>query len=319
MKKAMKRFAALALTLALAVSVFAVNAFAATDGSAAANPKLTKKLTVEGESATLPLAETFKFTVEADGKSDDTTYENPGADAITVGTAAFGKGAENGDEEEITVTVDTTKFAGKPGTYYYKVTEVEGSTDGMTYSSAEKKLAVQVLADGTCTYYIVENGDNDKDDGEFENEYTAHKLTVKKTIKGNQADPNEKFEIKVTVDGAEGETYPTNKDNVTLTSGTAYTFELKGGESVEIYNLSPADKYTVDEADKYAQTEDYTVTGEVTTATAIGEEDAEVEIINEKDATPPTGVIMTIAPYALMVVLAGAFAVVFLTRRNRAE
>ena len=33
----------------------------------------------------------------------------------------------------------------------------------------------------------------------------------------------------------------------------------------------------------------------------------------------PGGVIMTIAPYALMVVLAGAFAVVFLTRRNRAE
>lgn len=40
---------------------------------------------------------------------------------------------------------------------------------------------------------------------------------------------------------------------------------------------------------------------------------------NKKDATTPTGVIMTIAPYALMVVLAGAFAVVFLTRRNRAE
>lgn len=40
---------------------------------------------------------------------------------------------------------------------------------------------------------------------------------------------------------------------------------------------------------------------------------------NDKKGTSPTGVIMTIAPYALMVVLAGAFAVVFLTRRNRAE
>ena len=37
------------------------------------------------------------------------------------------------------------------------------------------------------------------------------------------------------------------------------------------------------------------------------------------DALNGKGVIMTIAPYALMVVLAGAFAVVFLTRRNRAE
>ena len=42
-------------------------------------------------------------------------------------------------------------------------------------------------------------------------------------------------------------------------------------------------------------------------------------VTNNKAIATPTGVIMTIAPYALMVVLAGAFAVVFLTRRNRAE
>ena len=40
---------------------------------------------------------------------------------------------------------------------------------------------------------------------------------------------------------------------------------------------------------------------------------------NTKQITTPGGVIMTIAPYALMLVLAGAFAVVFLSRRNRAE
>lgn len=44
-----------------------------------------------------------------------------------------------------------------------------------------------------------------------------------------------------------------------------------------------------------------------------------VTVTNTKAGTTPGGVIMTIAPYALMVVLAGAFAVVFLTRRNRAE
>ena len=42
-------------------------------------------------------------------------------------------------------------------------------------------------------------------------------------------------------------------------------------------------------------------------------------VTNTKNASTPGGVIMTIAPYALMVVLAGAFAVVFLSRRNRAE
>ena len=47
--------------------------------------------------------------------------------------------------------------------------------------------------------------------------------------------------------------------------------------------------------------------------------DQTVAYTNTKDATIPGGVIMTIAPYALMLVLAGAFAVVFLSRRNRAE
>lgn len=49
------------------------------------------------------------------------------------------------------------------------------------------------------------------------------------------------------------------------------------------------------------------------------EGDVTVAYTNTKQVTTPGGVIMTIAPYALMVVLAGAFAVVFLTRRNRAE
>lgn len=51
----------------------------------------------------------------------------------------------------------------------------------------------------------------------------------------------------------------------------------------------------------------------------MGTDDVTATVTNTRETTPPTGVIMTIAPYALMVVLAGAFAVVFLTRRNRAE
>lgn len=104
-----------------------------------------------------------------------------------------------------------------------------------------------------------------------------------------------------------------------MTSGTPAKISLKGGESIEIYNLSTGDTYTVDEDDKYVTSEGYEVKGEVTNDTAIGTADAEVTIKNIKYASTPGGVIMTIAPYALMVVLAGAFAVVFLSRRNRAE
>lgn len=315
LKKTIRRLGALAMVLAMAVSVFAVNASAV---DATANPQFKKTLTVTGTSAKLQFTETFNFTVTPDGQSTTTIYDNPGASAITVSPVTFGAGATT-STQDIDVVVDTESFKNKPGTYYYIIKETPNATDGMTYSSAAKKLAVQVYADNTITYYVVENGENNaKDNAEFVNAYSAHKLTVKKEIEGTQADPNEAFDIYVTIKGATGETYETNK-GTTLTSGTPAKISLKGGESIEIYNLSAGDTYTVDEDDKYVTSEGYEVKGEVTNDTAIGTADAEVTIKNIKYASTPGGVIMTIAPYALMVVLAGVFAVVFLSRRNRAE
>lgn len=318
LKKTIRRLGALAMVLAMAVSVFAVNASAV---DATANPKFSKTVEVKGTNAKLQFDETFEFEVSVPevSKSSDTIYDNPGAAAISVATVKFDAGTAANTTKDFAVTVDPDSFKNKPGTYYYLIKEKEGSTDGMTYSSAEKLLAVQVLADNTINYYIVQNGNgNAKNDGTFTNIYEAHKLTVKKEIEGTQADPNEAFDIYVTIKGATGETYETNK-GTTLTSGTPAKISLKGGESIEIYNLSAGDTYTVDEDDKYVTSEGYEVKGEVTNDTAIGTADAEVTIKNIKYASTPGGVIMTIAPYALMVVLAGAFAVVFLTRRNRAE
>ena len=328
LKKTIRRLGALAMVLAMAVSVFAVSASAA---DATEDIQFRKSLVVTGEAhAKLPLAETFDFTVTEAGKSDETTYPNPGKEAITVSSVTFAKGATT-SEQNITVTVNKEYFARmnsdnevigyKPGTYYYIIKETTKTTDGMVYSGAEKKLAVQVLNDGTCKYYVVEykNGEvtNNKDDAVFTNTYTAHKLTVAKQIVGDQADPNEAFDIYVTINGAEGETYETNQ-NTTLTSGTPAKISLKGGESIEIYNLSAGDTYTVTEDAKYLG-EGYTVENEVTTATAIGDTDKTVTIVNTKRASTPGGVIMTIAPYVLMLGVAGAFAVVFLSRRFRAE
>lgn len=306
-KKSIRRLGAVVMALAMAMSVMAINAFAV---NATANLQLKKNLVLSGDHASI-MAETFSFEVAAAGKSDDTDYENPGASAITVGSATYAAG-ESG-EKNISVTINKEAFGG-PGTYYFTIKETAGTTDGMTYSGAEKKLAVQIFADGTAAYYVVANGANAKDDGVFENTYTTHKLTVAKTVTGNQGDKTKKFDIKVTVNGAEGETYATNVQGVTLTSGTAYTFQLAHGESVEIYNLSAGDTYTVDEAD-YTN-EGYTAFGEVTTATAIGTADKSVTVTNNKDASTPTGVIMNIAPYVLMVALAGGIAFFFLRRKH---
>ena len=100
------------------------------------------------------------------------------------------------------------------------------------------------------------------------------------------------------------------------TDGT-YTFEKELGHdaSYTITNIPVGVTYTVTEENSGAYTPSYL--GE--TGTIAADTEASATVTNTKNATTPGGVIMTIAPYALMVVLAGAFAVVFLTRRNRAE
>lgn len=312
-KKSIRRLGAVVMALAMAMSVMAINAFAV-DGDATAGLQLKKNLETVGTNASIQ-AETFEFTATYDSQKD-TNHNAPQDGAVTVSSASYGAG-ESG-EKNINVTIDKTKFAG-PGTYYFIIKETAGNTDGMTYSTQEKKLAVQIYADDTNpTYYVVANGNEAKNDGVFTNTYTTHKLTVAKDVTGNQGDKTKKFDITVTISGAPGETYATNqtKDGatVTLTSGTPYTFQLADDESVEIYNLSAGDTYTVDEAD-YAN-EGYSATGEVTTATAIGTADKSVTVTNNKDASTPTGVIMNIAPYVLMVALAGGIAFFFLRRKH---
>lgn len=315
-KNTLKRLGAIVLALAMAMSVMMVSAFASDledpsgEQVATAQTELTKTLVLEGTNSSI-LAETFTFEVAYAGQKD-TSYAAPGTGAVTIGSAAYAAG-ESG-KKSVSVTIDKTKFAG-PGTYYFTVKEKAGTTNGMAYSTAEKKLAVQIYADSTpATFYVVQNGNNAKNDGNFTNTYTTHKLTVAKRVTGNQGDTTKKFDIKVTVNGAAGETYTTNQTGVTLTSGREYTFQLASGESVEIYNLSAGDTYTVDEVDYSG--EGYTTSGEVTTATAIGTTDASVTVVNNKSASTPTGVIMNIAPYVLMVALAGGIAFFFLRRRN---
>lgn len=150
LKKTIRRLGALAMVLAMAVSVFAVNASAV---DATAKPQFKKTLTVTGTNAKLQFTETFNFTVTPDGQSTTTIYDNPGANAITVAPVTFDAGATT-STKNIDVTVDRSAFSNKPGTYYYLIKETPNATNGMTYSSAEKRLAVQVYADNTIAYML---------------------------------------------------------------------------------------------------------------------------------------------------------------------
>lgn len=336
LKKTIRRLGALAMVLAMAVSVFAVNASATGEETIPA-PNITK-MQKELQVSNGEISETFDFVAKYTGKSDDTTCDDPymmvdgvkttitanNMDFITINSAAF-------TNATTTSTVDAAinlngDFEG-PGTYYFDVKETAKNTAGMTYDQVTKKLVVQHYSDGSTKYFLVnKTSDTAKDDGVFHNKYEASTLTIKKIVDGLQGDKGKDFTAKVKFTAPAGMTV-----NSTITYGNqtiAPAAWVNGEVTVEITLHDGTDNdviftnvpygvvYNVTETD-YSGV-GYTTTYDNQTGT-IEAAATNVTVTNTKEGTTPGGVIMTIAPYALMVVLAGAFAVVFLSRRNRAE
>ncbi len=341
LKKTIRRLGALAMVLAMAVSVFAVNA------SAANSPEqvtITKTLT-KAAKAPVP-ATSFEFTITPGTVADGTTVDGvpvvAGPAAITDITYANPTVNTDGTQVTYVATVTLPTDYTAPGIYNYTVKETKGSYDGMMYDENVHSMNVYVNKNnevyGVTVDGIAYGKGDSKKDLTFNNTYTTYKLTVDKVVAGLMGVQSDEFEFTVRITGAENEKYTVVKADgqsetietaeVALEDGSKIyvattTVTLTGGKKFEVYGLSKSDKFEIVE-DDYAsvgyKTTNTKVQNSLSTGTVtMGESDQEVTYTNTKEPTSPTGVIMTIAPYALMVVLAGAFAVVFLTRRNRAE
>lgn len=335
LKKTIRRLGALAMVLAMAVSVFAVNASAVDATEPVASPAVSKKIT-KSANTYVPNA-SFEFEITAAGEAE-TIGKNPGVEGvISIAKVDFAPSAgANGDigKTEVfgtggAITVVASKFA-NPGIYYYDVKEKVGTVAGVTYDPQTKKLAVYKYANGDIEYMFVKKNDAGKwvkDESPFTNAYVnVASLTISKAVKGTFADRNKEFTFTLVINGATAANRELKKGEGTITTDADGKFTLKDGESVIVTGLEAADTYKVVETpEDYTPSidnagvtvNDATAEGNMTTELTSG--DKTVAYTNERNASTPTGVIMTIAPYALMVVLAGAFAVVFLTRRNRAE
>lgn len=323
LKKTIRRLGALAMVLAMAVSVFAVNASAVETVNKKQDVTITKNISAD-DNVRVPGA-TYTFTIAAGDPDSARNIYAGEMDAISkaANDIVFTEGgAKTGDT---TFTITAEKFT-KPGIYRYTVTETASPLpDGMTLASPKTMLVYveQVNGVNSIAAVIVDGADeNSKTDFSFTNTYATNNMTVKKVITGNQANLSGEWEFEITVSGQAGEKFATSKD-VVLESGVPTKVKLGHNQTITIYGLSESDTYTVKEVK--ANTDGYvtTINGEATdngeTSGNAKAADVSIEYKNKKDIATPGGVIMTIAPYALMVVLAGAFAVVFLTRRNRAE
>ncbi len=243
-----------------------------------------------------------------------------------------------------TLAVDNDVFT-KPGIYHYEVRETAGSYDGITYSTETYDVYLYVTNNSDFSDYVVsnvvvvKNGETDaKSELTFTNDYGknndgTHDVKVTKVIAGTLGDKeNDTFSFTVKVNGVEGEVYKVVYTNDTVEHTTyvmsgddnAITVTGVGDQDyIQIFGLSANDTYTVTETDGASQ--GYTVTDTVDTDAAgtvsgnVTADDTAETITNTKTASTPTGIMMDIAPYAVLVVIAAAGCFIFLRKRHAKE
>ncbi len=238
-------------------------------------------------------------------------------------TDGVGKGIM---EQTLSLVVNNGSFSA-PGIYRYTVSEVKGNYEGVQYDETTKNFDVYVNSDGQVYAYTFTdaNAENGKDDGVFTNKYDESTglgdLKITKEVTGNQGNKSQEFTFTIGVDGADGEQYRVvyGDDNATidLTSGVTQTITLKDGETATIYGLSTSDKYTVTETDYSSQGYKTTInTQKTNTVTGTLSDAKEIKVVNDKEATTPTGIVTDIAPYVIMVAAAVVLGFAFLRKRS---
>lgn len=228
----------------------------------------------------------------------------------------------------------------QPGKYVFDVKETGGSNANIKYDGTSCQIVINVVNDDLTKLKIdsayVMDTDGHKGAYTFNNLAVDNgDLVVSKTITGNAANPEDKFDFTITLNGKLTGSYNVVESNGT--NGTiapndegkyVYICKLGHQDTVHIYNLPAGVTYTVTE-DKGQYKATYSQTGgddRVTDADftqATGTIDAndtdQVDVTNNRTAVIETGYLMNIAPYALVIALVAAGAIAYVISRRRSD
>lgn len=268
--------------------------------------EFTKTATVDFSKVTFTAPGIYRYEIKEDNTKTNGIYENIGYDTPT---------------RYLDVYVENVLKDGK--VTGYKIT-----------NSVLTETAINPTQKGDQ----VEYGENKKVAG-YENTYTTYDLTLDKTLAGTMANHADEFKFTITIKGMQaGSTVTVEEGDDTFTSSAAKedgtitvsaTLGDKGSTTIKGIpaNASYEIKENLDAKTGYTpsiktttglnvnKSED--VNGGYSKVTAeMDNKDEAVSYTNTKDAVTPTGVAMTVAPYILMVAVAGVFAILFLRRRH---
>jgi pilin isopeptide linkage protein len=211
--------------------------------------------------------------------------------------------------------------------YRYKVKEVAGSSDALTYDTAEFIVDLYVNNEGNVANIVARNAESEKAEIKFKNIYTTYGLEVSKTVAGAYGDKNKDFNFVLNVEASSTLIDDTvlkasktlkdgSKEVVDITVGKDNSFTLKDGESLVVNDLPDGTKYTVSETD--ANKSGYnTVVND--SDNGVMDKDATVEFTNTKEAIVSTGVMLDSAPYILAFSMGVAVMILLVAKRKRNE
>lgn len=271
-------------------------------------------------------------------------------------TFANGDTTADGAADNPILTDTTKKFATKtttlslagaiftkPGVYRYGVTETTEGGAGLTVDGTKYIVDVYVgydTVDGAesadlsiLQVIIKKDGSGDKSEIAFKNTFASQSLTVSKTVAGNMGDRTKDFSftLNITSDGklSENTTITAVKtaqdgytSNVTVTVGSDSAFTLKHGETLAVPGLPEGTEYTVTETkdDDYTTTVDSTGTFDVDNnkvTNTVGSTGNTEAFTNTAIKTVDTGIILDIAPYIIIFVIAIVGAILFFGRKRK--
>ena len=249
-------------------------------------------------------------------------------------------------------TVDVTFPAGsftQPGVYRYKIVESHPAKPGVVYdANPDRYLDVFVVADASDvltvdSYVLRDSATTIGTDGHYTTDPTAksagytntitqYDFSFSKVIAGNQGDKNKRFTFTLSVSNAIPGVYPVQATDVTGnpstitvgTDGTATgTFDLTNGSSLKVLGLNASAVCTVSEDQL-----DYTATHAVDTDSSVSgsssgaitlDADHSVAFTNTRNGIIPTGVIVTVAPFVIGILLAAAVILYVVARRRKRD
>ena len=222
----------------------------------------------------------------------DYTFTITPGEGVTVKDGTYGAATFSKNVGTVTITgTNSVTIPGLPvGTYTVRENSGSDVPEGYDFDTNSTEMS------GTATL-------TNKDTGSvtITNKYKIKelKVTVKKEVTGNMGDTNQEFSF--------------NNGNFKLKDNGAKEFPVKYGEAFTV---------TETDADQNGYTTYYKVgNGEKTRGGTYTiekvTEDTTITFVNDKTIQPPNGIITTIAPYAIMVVLAAGAGVYFVYSRRR--